>query len=170
MVQRALPDAEGVGDVIQQRRHDCPGDAGGALPRAPCGHLLVAAPGEVGHAGQRSQREAASESWDGQSQGNSEGQERSDEPSAESRGGGDLSGGRELSGVAWVQRGQAAGCGEYGGDGHGGAERWTYAYCNCPWDKGPYRDGAAPTFFGAYGEWMQTPLPTWEDVAWMREQ
>ena len=31
-------------------------------------------------------------------------------------------------------------------------------------------DQAAPTFFGAYGEWMQTPLPTWEDVAWMREQ
>jgi heme/flavin dehydrogenase (mycofactocin system) len=29
---------------------------------------------------------------------------------------------------------------------------------------------AAPTFFGAYGEWMQTPLPTWEDVAWMRQQ
>jgi len=30
--------------------------------------------------------------------------------------------------------------------------------------------GAAPTFFGAYGEWMGTPLPTWEDVAWLREQ
>ncbi|MFC4604997.1 pre-mycofactocin synthase MftD [Rhodococcus kronopolitis] len=29
---------------------------------------------------------------------------------------------------------------------------------------------AAPTFFGAYGEWMGTPLPTWEDVAWLREQ
>ena len=28
----------------------------------------------------------------------------------------------------------------------------------------------APTFFGAYGEWMGTPLPTWEDVAWLREQ
>ena len=28
----------------------------------------------------------------------------------------------------------------------------------------------APTFFGAYGEWMQTPLPTWDDVAWMRAQ
>ena len=26
---------------------------------------------------------------------------------------------------------------------------------------------AAPTFFGAYYEWMQTPLPTWEDVAWL---
>ena len=30
--------------------------------------------------------------------------------------------------------------------------------------------GVAPTFFTAYGEWMQTPLPTWEDVAWLREQ
>ena len=29
---------------------------------------------------------------------------------------------------------------------------------------------SAPTFFGAYGEWMQTPLPTWEDVEWLREQ
>ncbi|MBV6758058.1 mycofactocin biosynthesis FMN-dependent deaminase MftD [Rhodococcus sp. USK10] len=27
-----------------------------------------------------------------------------------------------------------------------------------------------PTFFGAYGEWMQTPLPTWDDIAWLREQ
>ena len=27
-----------------------------------------------------------------------------------------------------------------------------------------------PTFFGAYGEWMMTPPPTWEDVAWLREQ
>jgi heme/flavin dehydrogenase (mycofactocin system) len=27
-----------------------------------------------------------------------------------------------------------------------------------------------PTFFGAYGEWMQTPPPSWEDVSWLREQ
>ena len=27
-----------------------------------------------------------------------------------------------------------------------------------------------PTFFGAYGEWMQTAPPSWEDVAWLREQ
>lgn len=27
----------------------------------------------------------------------------------------------------------------------------------------------APTFFGAYGEWMQTPPPTWDDVAWMAQ-
>lgn len=30
-------------------------------------------------------------------------------------------------------------------------------------------DGPAPTFFGAYREWMQTPPPSWEDVAWLRE-
>jgi pre-mycofactocin synthase len=30
--------------------------------------------------------------------------------------------------------------------------------------------GTPPTFFGAYGEWMQTPLPTWDDIAWLREQ
>lgn len=29
--------------------------------------------------------------------------------------------------------------------------------------------GAAPTFFGAYYEWMTTTPPTWQDVAWMRE-
>jgi heme/flavin dehydrogenase (mycofactocin system) len=30
--------------------------------------------------------------------------------------------------------------------------------------------GQAPTFFGAYGEWMGTPLPSWDDVAWLRAQ
>jgi pre-mycofactocin synthase len=29
---------------------------------------------------------------------------------------------------------------------------------------------SGPTFFGAYGAWMQTPPPSWADVAWMREQ
>ncbi|MFM9542989.1 pre-mycofactocin synthase MftD [Streptomyces turgidiscabies] len=28
--------------------------------------------------------------------------------------------------------------------------------------------GRAPTFFGAYGEWMRTAPPTWEDVKWLR--
>jgi heme/flavin dehydrogenase (mycofactocin system) len=27
-----------------------------------------------------------------------------------------------------------------------------------------------PTFFGAYYEWMQTPPPSWQDVAWLRSQ
>lgn len=31
----------------------------------------------------------------------------------------------------------------------------------------PPGGGPAPTFFGAYYEWMTTPPPTWEDVAWM---
>ena len=28
----------------------------------------------------------------------------------------------------------------------------------------------APTFFGAYYEWMQSPLPSWDDVAWLRAE
>ena len=28
----------------------------------------------------------------------------------------------------------------------------------------------APTFFQAYGEWMQTAPPTWEDLQWLRAQ
>jgi heme/flavin dehydrogenase (mycofactocin system) len=28
----------------------------------------------------------------------------------------------------------------------------------------------APTFFGAYGEWMRTPPATWDDVAWLRKE
>jgi pre-mycofactocin synthase len=27
-----------------------------------------------------------------------------------------------------------------------------------------------PPFFGAYGEWMQTPLPSWADISWLREE
>jgi pre-mycofactocin synthase len=30
--------------------------------------------------------------------------------------------------------------------------------------------GTAPTFFGAYYEWMTTPAPTWDDVEWMRKE
>ncbi|MGC7101440.1 pre-mycofactocin synthase MftD [Amycolatopsis lurida] len=30
--------------------------------------------------------------------------------------------------------------------------------------------GEAPTFFGAYHEWMTTAPPSWDDVAWMAEQ
>ncbi len=28
---------------------------------------------------------------------------------------------------------------------------------------------APPTFFGVYGQWMQTPPPSWADVRWLRE-
>lgn len=31
-------------------------------------------------------------------------------------------------------------------------------------------DGVAPTFFGAYYEWMQTPPPSWQDVEWLRNE
>ena len=27
-----------------------------------------------------------------------------------------------------------------------------------------------PTFFGAYFEWMQSPPPSWDDIAWLRSQ
>ncbi|RMI28832.1 pre-mycofactocin synthase MftD [Nocardia stercoris] len=32
------------------------------------------------------------------------------------------------------------------------------------------RGEPGPTFFGAYGEWMGTPPPTWDDLAWLRSQ
>lgn len=31
-------------------------------------------------------------------------------------------------------------------------------------------DDPAPGFFGAYGTWMGTPPPSWEDVAWLRQE
>jgi len=32
------------------------------------------------------------------------------------------------------------------------------------------RGAPAPTFFGAYGEWMMTPPPSWDDLRWLRSQ
>jgi pre-mycofactocin synthase len=32
------------------------------------------------------------------------------------------------------------------------------------------RGESGPAFFDAYGQWMGTPPPTWEDIAWLREQ
>ena len=32
------------------------------------------------------------------------------------------------------------------------------------------RGAPIPTFFGAYGQWMGSAPPTWEDLAWLREQ
>jgi L-lactate dehydrogenase (cytochrome)/glycolate oxidase len=34
----------------------------------------------------------------------------------------------------------------------------------------PVGGAAAPTFFGAYGQWAQSVPPSWEDVAWLRKQ
>jgi pre-mycofactocin synthase len=51
--------------------------------------------------------------------------------------------------------------------------RWLLAYAR---SGGPpqltvpnmaIKGEAPPTFFGAYGEWMQTPPPTWEDLRWL---
>ena len=32
------------------------------------------------------------------------------------------------------------------------------------------RGAPVPTFFGAYGQWMNSAPPTWQDLAWLREQ
>ena len=51
--------------------------------------------------------------------------------------------------------------------------RWARAGCRPPSLEVPNladRRAPSPTFFGAYGEWMQTPPPTWDDVAWLSEQ
>src|SRR6201997_1294435 len=34
----------------------------------------------------------------------------------------------------------------------------------------PVGGAPAPTFFGAYAQWMQTVPPSWDDVTWLREQ
>lgn len=34
----------------------------------------------------------------------------------------------------------------------------------------PGAEAEAPTFFGAYGEWMQTQPPSWDDIAWMARE
>ena len=50
---------------------------------------------------------------------------------------------------------------------------WQFARAGMPDLTAPNLarpDGPAPTFFGAYYEWMTTPPPSWEDVAWMRTQ
>jgi pre-mycofactocin synthase len=54
--------------------------------------------------------------------------------------------------------------------------RWLLSYARTgrvpdlavPNMAGPGED--SPTFFGAYGQWMGSPLPTWDDVRWLREQ
>jgi heme/flavin dehydrogenase (mycofactocin system) len=50
---------------------------------------------------------------------------------------------------------------------------WQFARAGMPDLTAPNlaRPGqAAPTFFGAYYEWMTTPPPQWEDIAWIRAQ
>jgi pre-mycofactocin synthase len=54
--------------------------------------------------------------------------------------------------------------------------RWLYEYLKRRELPGlsvpnlPAGGEAAPTFFGAYGQWMQSVPPSWDDVAWLREQ
>lgn len=54
--------------------------------------------------------------------------------------------------------------------------RWLWSYAKSrtlPDLTVPNMAGAgepAPAFFGAYGQWMASPPPTWEDVRWLRQQ
>ncbi len=47
------------------------------------------------------------------------------------------------------------------------ARRCGRRTCGCPTRAAAASPG--PPFFAAYGEWMGTPPPTWEDIAWLRE-
>ncbi len=49
--------------------------------------------------------------------------------------------------------------------------RWAYRWGKTGRPPGlevPNFEGS-PAFFAAYGEWMMTPPPSWEDVRWLRE-
>ena len=49
--------------------------------------------------------------------------------------------------------------------------KWLWAYVRSgrlPDLTVPNMGDPAPTFFGAYGQWLRTPPPTWDDVAWLR--
>ena len=48
-----------------------------------------------------------------------------------------------------------------------GARPCARRTCGCPTRAALGEPG--PPFFAAYGEWMGTPPPTWEDIAWLRE-
>jgi heme/flavin dehydrogenase (mycofactocin system) len=51
--------------------------------------------------------------------------------------------------------------------------RWARAGLRPPGLEVPNfvpRGAPTPRFFDAYGEWMQTPPPTWDDIAWLVEQ
>jgi heme/flavin dehydrogenase (mycofactocin system) len=48
---------------------------------------------------------------------------------------------------------------------------WFYRWTRAGGPPGlgvPNWSEPAPGFFAAYGEWMQTPPPSWEDLAWLR--
>jgi pre-mycofactocin synthase len=54
--------------------------------------------------------------------------------------------------------------------------RWLYEYLkrgevpDLTVPNLPVGGEPAPTFFGAYGQWQGSTPPSWEDVAWLREQ
>jgi len=51
--------------------------------------------------------------------------------------------------------------------------RWLWAFTRRPPDlRVPNqvpRGELGPPFFAAYGEWMSTPPPTWDDISWLRQ-
>jgi pre-mycofactocin synthase len=47
---------------------------------------------------------------------------------------------------------------------------WLLSYARAGGPPGLTVPNLDATFFGAYGEWMGTPLPTWDDIAWMRAE
>jgi heme/flavin dehydrogenase (mycofactocin system) len=54
--------------------------------------------------------------------------------------------------------------------------RWLYAFArsgklpDLTVPNLPVGGALAPTFFGAYGQWQASSPPSWDDVAWLREQ
>ena len=46
---------------------------------------------------------------------------------------------------------------------------WLLSYARSGGPPGLTVPNLETTFFGAYGEWMGTPPPTWEDIAWLRD-
>jgi L-lactate dehydrogenase (cytochrome) len=47
---------------------------------------------------------------------------------------------------------------------------WLLAWARAGGPPGLTVPNLDATFFGAYGEWMGTPPPTWDDIAWMRAE
>ena len=47
---------------------------------------------------------------------------------------------------------------------------WLLSYARSGGPPGLTVPNLETTFFGAYGEWMGTPPPTWDDIAWMRAE
>jgi pre-mycofactocin synthase len=47
---------------------------------------------------------------------------------------------------------------------------WLLSWARAGGPPGLEVPNLGATFFGAYGEWITTPPPTWDDIAWMRSE